>query len=244
MVNRKDASSIAFGRCVQSMASVVLVMVTAAVAASAAADRPAAGKKATAPDRGTPLFNGKQLGKWEVLQKYDYKRHGKVSVQNGAILLEAGIPGTGVRWKGKVPRVNYEVSLQAKRVRGDDFFCGLTFPVGAKALTLVVGGWGGSVTGLSSIDDEPAVENETCQYIDYKQNRWYRIRVRVTPAKVAVWLDDEKIIDLETAGRKLSLYWEVEPCLPLGIATWHTTAAIRAIRLMRVESPESSEQIP
>jgi hypothetical protein len=238
MVDIKGVRSVAFRRFAQFMVSVVLLGVTAAVAVSAAEDKPTAGKQAVAPDRGTRLFDGKQLGKWEVLQKYDYKRHGKVSVRDATIVLEAGVPGTGIRWTGKVPRVNYEVTLQAKRVQGEDFFCGLTFPVGAKALTLVVGGWGGSVTGLSSIDDEPAVENETCQYIDYKQNRWYRIRVRVTPARVAVWLDDEKIIDLKTTGRKLSLYWEVEPCLPLGIATWRTTAAIRDIRLMRVKSRE------
>jgi hypothetical protein len=181
------------------------------------------------------LFDGKHLGQWEVIRKYDFKRHGKVSVRNGAIILAAGAPGTGIRWKGKPPRVNYEVALQAKRVQGEDFFCGLTFPVGAKALTLVVGGWGGSVTGLSSIDGEPAVENETCRYVDYQQDRWYRIRVRVTPTRVAVWLDDKKIINLETKNRQLSLYWEVEPCLPLGIATWRTTAAIRDIELRRVE---------
>jgi hypothetical protein len=50
-----------------------------------------------------------------------------------------------------------------------------------------------------------------------------------------VWLDDKKIINLETKNRQLSLYWEVEPCLPLGIATWRTTAAIRDIELRRVE---------
>jgi hypothetical protein len=218
------------------VAAALLLAVATAVSAAAAA-KPAAAKPAAA-GRQTHLFDGKHLGQWEVIQKYDFKRHGKVYPHDGAIILTAGAPGTGIRWKGKPPRVNYEVALQAKRVQGEDFFCGLTFPVGAKALTLVVGGWGGSVTGLSSIDGEPAVENETCRYVDYQQDRWYRIRVRVTPTRVAVWLDDKKIINLETKNRQLSLYWEVEPCLPLGIATWRTTAAIRAIELRRVEKVE------
>jgi hypothetical protein len=197
--------------------------------ASAASPAPEAEKPSAAGWR--DLSDRKNLRKWEVVEKYDFRRHGKVDLQPGQILLEAGSPGTAARWTGEFPRIDYEVTLDGKRVKGQDFFCGMTFPVGQKALTLVVGGWGGQVTGLSSIDDEPAVENETCNYVQYQQDRWYRIRVRVTRPKVEVWLDQEKIIDLETANRKLSIYWEVEPCLPFGIATWRTTGALRNIRV-------------
>lgn len=184
------------------------------------------------------MFDGQQLGRWQVLARFDYKDHGKVHVDGGNLVLEQGDPGTGVRWNGLFPKVNYEVTLDAKRVEGDDFFCAITFPVDDDALTLVLGGWDGTVVGLSSIDDEPAVENETCQLIEFKRNRWYSIRLRVSEDRVQAWVDDRQIVDLETEGRKFTLYWEVEPCLPFGLATWHTTGAIRNIRFRRLgDSP-------
>ena len=38
--------------------------------------------------------------------------------------------------------MDYELRLEAKRVEGGDFFCGLTFPVGKEYCTLILGGWG------------------------------------------------------------------------------------------------------
>ena len=181
------------------------------------------------------LFDGKKLGKWKVLDRFDYKRHGKVYVKDGAIVQEAGKPGTGIRWTGEFPKIDYEVTLEAKRIQGSDFFCGMTFPVGEKALTLVLGGWGGSVVGLSSIDGEPAVENETSNYQKFEQNRWYRIRLRVAKDRIVAWIDKEKVVDLPTAHRKFTIYWEVEECLPFGIATWYTTGALRDIRVRNLQ---------
>jgi hypothetical protein len=100
---------------------------------------------------------------------------------------------------------------------------------------MVVGGWGGSVVGLSSIDGEPAVENQTCRYVDFDPKRWYRIRLRVEPERIRAWIDDEQVIDFATSDHRLTIYWEMEPCLPLGVATWHTTAALRNIRLRKLK---------
>jgi hypothetical protein len=198
---------------------------------------------ASARQQWTSLFDGKALGKWRVVEKYDFKRHGKVYVKEGCIILENGLPGTAIRWTGRFPRSDYEVAFEGRRVEGSDFFCGMTFPVGDSALTLILGGWGGPIVGLSSIDGEPAVENETCQYIDFQQGRWYRVRLRVTKPRIEVWLDQEKIIDLKTQGRELTIYWEVEPCLPFGVATWRTTGALRNIRLRPLApSPSISGQ--
>jgi hypothetical protein len=196
----------------------------------------AAAPKAGSPDvpPWTRLFDGRSLAQWAVIEKYDFQRHGKAYVEDGRMVLQAGSPGTGVRWTGEFPKMDYEVALEAMRVSGDDFFCGMTFPVGDTALTLIVGGWGGRVTGLSSVDGEPAVENETCRSIDYVQGRWYRIRVKVSKPRIEVRLDEEKIIDLETKGRDLGILWVVEPCLPFGLATWRTTGAVRDIRVRRL----------
>ena len=46
--------------------------------------------------------------------------------------------------KKKLPTVNYEISLEGRRVEGDDFFCCLTFPYNKTHATFVLGGWGGS----------------------------------------------------------------------------------------------------
>ncbi len=126
------------------------------------------------------LFDGQSLKGWEILSRYEYDKHGEVGVQDGVLVLKAGSPGTAVRWLGEFPRINYELVLEAKKLEGSDFFCGLTFPVGEQAMTLILGGWGGSVVGLSLIDGEPASENETCRWMSFELNRWYHIRLRVS----------------------------------------------------------------
>ncbi len=117
------------------------------------------------------------------------------------------------------------------RVDGEDFFCGMTFPVGKSALSLIVGGWGGKVVGLSCIDDEPAVENETCNHKEFENRRWYHIRLLVTRSRVQAWIDKQKVVDFAHADRKLTIWFEEETVLPLGIATWETTGALRNIRV-------------
>src|SRR5437899_12217134 len=46
---------------------------------------------------------------------------------------------TGVTWgRGGLPRMDYEVTLEGKKIAGDDFFCTTTFPVGDSFCSLVV----------------------------------------------------------------------------------------------------------
>jgi hypothetical protein len=98
-----------------------------------------------------------------------------------------------------------------------------------------VGGWGGTVVGLSNIDRADASQNETSREIKFSDRRWYRIRLRVTEEKIEAWIDEEKKVDLKIAGRVLSLRpGDIQKSLPLGIATYMTRAAIRDIRLRRL----------
>jgi hypothetical protein len=127
--------------------------------------------------------------------------------------------------------MNYEVELEAMRVDGSDFFCGLTFPVGKKHLSLIVGGWGGGVCGISSLDGNDASENETTTYRRFKNKTWYPVRLRVTEEKIEAWLEGKKIVDVKTKGKMLSLRVEVEPSKPFGFSTWQTTGALRKIRI-------------
>jgi hypothetical protein len=155
----------------------------------------------------------------------------------GAIIIEKGQYLSGVTWAGeaKLPTTNYEISLEAMKLEGSDFFCGLTFQVGESACTFIVGGWGGGVVGLSSVDNSDASENDTSGSMDFRPNRWYRIRVRVTPEKIEAWIDTEKMVDLETKGRNISLrFGDIDKSLPLGVATYQTRAALRDIRLRRL----------
>lgn len=182
-----------------------------------------------------PLFDGRTLKGWQVIEESDFKRHGVVEVVDGAIVLGAGKPATGVKLAAPLPcRVDYEIRLEAKRLEGDDFFCGLTFPYRDTYCTLILGGWGGMVTGLSNVDNEAAVENRTANFVPFESNRWYRVRLRVAADRIQAWVDDQRIVDLPTEGRTFSIWWEQEPVRPLGIASWYTKAALRKLTFERL----------
>jgi hypothetical protein len=181
------------------------------------------------PD-GQSLFDGKTLTGW---QETGFAGRGEVKVEGGRIVLESGFM-TGITWTNDLPRVDYELTLEAMRVEGSDFFCGLTFPVEKDPCSFVVGGWGGGVVGLSSIDGEDAAHNETTQYMNFENGKWFKIRVKVTKAKIEAWIDSDKVVNVETKGRTFSIRAEMELSKPLGIATWSTAGAVRNIRLRRL----------
>ena len=179
-----------------------------------------------------PLFDGKTLTNWQPTK---FVGEGAVKVENGQIILEAGRSLTGITWIGpELPTTNYEIALQAMRVEGSDFFAGVTFPVADSFCSLILGGWGGTVVGLSSINGMDASENETSQSVQFESGRWYSIRIRVTPAKIEAWLDERQIINQSLKGNKIGTRFEVEPSQPLGVASWQTKAALRDLRLRRL----------
>lgn len=179
-----------------------------------------------------PLFDGRSLANWEPTK---FGGEGTVKVENGQIILETGRALTGITWAGgELPTTNYEISLEAMRVAGQDFFAGITFPVGDSFCSLILGGWGGLVVGLSSINFLDASENETSQSMEFSNGRWYDVRIRVTPDKIQAWLDGRQIIDQPLKDNKISIRMEVEDSKPLGVATWKTTGALRNIRMRRL----------
>ena len=179
-----------------------------------------------------PLFDGKTLTNW---QSTKFIGEGAVKVENGQIVLEAGRNLTGITWTGpELPATNYEIALQAMRVEGHDFFAGVTFPVADSFCSLILGGWGGTVVGLSSINGVDASENETSQSVEFEPGRWYNIRIRVTPARIEAWLDERQIINQDLEGNKISIRIEVDPSRPLGVASWRTKSALRNLRLRRL----------
>ena len=117
---------------------------------------------------------------------------------------------------------------------GNDFFCGMTFPVGNSPCTLIIGGWAGTVVGLSSIEGKDASENETTRLMKFELGKWYAIKLRVTEKDIKVWIGNEQIVDFTIDGKKLSIRPEVRLSKPFGIASWNTTAELRNIRLTRL----------
>jgi hypothetical protein len=222
-----------------AMALVFLFVATLGAACAADKERPAdpvpARKAATAVPSSTAspvksLFDGKTLAGWKVT---DFAGHGEVEVKEGRIILGSGIM-TGITWTNDLPRTNYEVSLEAMRVEGSDFFCALTFPVGKEPCSLIVGGWGGGVVGLSSLDGQDAANNETTKYMNFESGRWYQVRLRVGGKKIEAWIDTDKVVDVDLTDKTVSIRLEVEESKPLGIASWSTTAALRNIKLRRL----------
>lgn len=182
------------------------------------------------------LFDGKSLADWESV---DTGGSGEVALEEGEMIINQGesITGTVYKKAAELPLQNYEITLETMRVSGVDFFCGLTFPVGdlKTCLTLVMGGWGGAVTGISSIDGLDASENNTSSYQRFKDETWYKVRLRVTPKEIKVWLDDKEIINTDIEGKKLGVRpGPIESYLPLSFTTYQTTAAIKNVKLTKI----------
>lgn len=196
----------------------------------------------TLPGGTVELFDGKTLNGWKPA---DFAGHAEPKVKDGAIILPAGITLTGVTYAKKPPfLINYEISLQAKRLDGNDFFCGLTFPFNDSAASLILGGWGGGLCGISSIDFQDAANNNTTKIMSFEDNRWYSVRMRVTNDRLQAWLDDEQIIDADITGKKITVRGDIDQSVPLGIASYQTSSAIRDIRMRPLTAAEIAEKRP
>ena len=188
-------------------------------------------RRAAAQAGWTPLLDGSTLGGWE---QTSFGGEGPVSVIDGAIVLGMGDPLTGITWTGPPLPPWFELALEATRLAGSDFFCGLTFPVGQSHCSLILGGWGGTTVGLTSLDGRDASENETTREMRFDDKRWYGVRVAVTATHIRAWLDDQPIVEVATAGRRIGIRPEVEPSRPLGVAAYRTRAGVRAIRVRKL----------
>lgn len=203
--------------------------------ASPAADKPS--EKEEVKERA--LFDGETLKNWKATP---FGGEGEVEVKDGNLVIGAGQPLSGITWTGgKLPQVNYEITLEAQRVTGSDFFCGLTFPVQKDPCTLILGGWGGALTGLSSINRMDASENETTNFYKFENGKWYKVRVRVTERKIQAWLDDTVLADVDYSDKKIGIRLEMELNKPLGVATYNTQSALRNFKLRELTEEERGE---
>ena len=205
--------------------------------ALAASAQEAKTKAAAEKDGWQSLFDGKSLAGWKIAE---FGGEGEVRAEKGELIMEMGQPLTGITWKDgdKLPTDNFEIRLQAMKKKGDDFFCGLTFPVRDSHATFVVGGWAGAVVGLSSIDGLDASENETTQYEKFDHNKWYAVRVRVANDKIECWLDDKQMVDVDLKDKRISTRIEVDINKPLGVCCFNVDAALKDIKLRRLDDKQ------
>lgn len=213
-------------------AALTVLILLAGVACASRAE-PAQPADATEP-AWTSLFDGKTLAGW---RPSGFGGDGDATVEDGSIVIPMGERLSGITYSGDadIPHANYEVEIEARRVSGNDFFVGLTFPVADSHASLIVGGWGGSVCGISSLDGEDANHNDTRKVVRFTKGRWYKIRLRVEPTRLRAWLDDEPLIDADTTGKQIGIRPEVGPSRPFGLATFATRAEVRSVRVRKVE---------
>lgn len=214
----------------RSLVGLLMIALCAWTAAAGAEEKSAAWKS---------LFDGKTLKGWKST---DFAGHAEVEVKDGRLILQQGSDMTGVTYSGEFPKMNYEIELDAMRVDGTDFFCGLTFPYGKDPCSLIVGGWGGGVVGLSSINGFDASENETTEYKAFEKGKWYHIRLRVTSDKIQAWVDKDQLVNVDTADKKFSIRSEVELSMPLGFASWCTTAALKDIKFRTLADEKPADK--
>lgn len=163
---------------------------------------------------------------------------GDVLEKDGTLELPFSDQITAARWSGAIPQSPFELEYEARRINGTDFFGTVTFPARKdEYVSLVIGGWGGGLIGISSIDDLDASENETGSAWKFETGRWYRIRILCTARKIEAWIDHDKAVDVDTENRKLSLRpGPISSCVPFGFASWQTTAEIRKARWRQLHS--------
>ncbi|HBT78025.1 MAG TPA: DUF1080 domain-containing protein [Planctomycetaceae bacterium] len=203
------------------------------------------------------LFDGKTLDGWTVRK---YGGDGAVQVQNGCLSIGMGAGLSGLTLSEKkekeIPRMDYEIRYEARRMMGSDFFAALTFPVGEAYCSFINGGWGGGTIGLSSLDGFDASENGSGDFYAFKDLRWYQFRVRVRKENISVWIKplpegkeateaagdgpasdkwkEKQVIDCDTRGKKVGLRFEMETYRGLAFCTWMAEGEIRNVEIRKL----------
>jgi hypothetical protein len=229
----------------------LLLLATAAVLTAVLAWRSLeSADKWVAGSAETVLFGGQSLQGWDVVGQFPVPETdgsgagGSVSLKDGALVLGPGNPLTGAEWTGVAPRMNYEITFEARRISGSQDFC-LAFPVNDSACLLQAGGWMNDLLGLDELDGLHAPENGTGQRFELEQGRWYRFVLRVAAGDLTVGVDGRTLIDFPLAGHTFTLdpKWRNMRVPGVGSA-WSTTAAFRDIRLRTIRDGGDSSSDP
>lgn len=164
----------------------------------------------------------------------DFGSNGGVELAGDDIIIHQGERLEGLKYVGGPADLlgasldHYEIKLEVQRTGGHDILLGLTFPVGTKeSASLVLGGWGGSVCGISSVDEADASGNAWKSIHSFEDGKWYAVALRVDDTTVAATLDGKPLFNVPRAGHHFGLRAEVAPTAPLGLFTFGTSAKVR-----------------
>lgn len=189
-------------------------------------------KKESAKEMRWALFDTPLVNHW---QDAKIERGGEVKRETDGFTLKEGTPMTGnvfPTWEQDgLPVIGYRVTYEAMRVSGGDFFGSVTFPVGSRerCVTFVLGGWGGTQMGISSIDGADASENPTGSSQRFENGRWYKVQIEVQEQSLRVWLDGRPLVSFNPKGRQLHLRGaDIAKCVPFGFASYGTEGRVRA----------------
>ncbi len=168
---------------------------------------------------------------------------GEEAKKAGVLLLGRGEPFAIVKYIGKQPLLvdQYEISWQAMRVDGNDFFASLTFPVGSaqKCATFVTGGWGGWTTGVSSLQHQFANENETTGSMEFQSGRWYEFTLQVNTQCLRALIDGKEQFKVGLKGKSIDMHpSEITKSMPLGFSSYSTRGAIRNVKIRPLKAGE------
>ncbi len=187
----------------------------------------------SAPLRSWEMLAGAQAAMW---RSAEIPNSGKVEVRDGEAVLEEGGPISGLRFTGWIdgafPVRDYEIAFDAMRVEGEDFFAAVTFPVRSieTCCTLIVGGWGGGLVGISSIDGQDAADNMTRSEQRFENGKWYHIRLEVRDELLRCWIDERIVFNTSIKARAIGMRaGYIENCLPFGLATYGSKGRVRAL---------------
>lgn len=175
------------------------------------------------------LFDGADLGGWRPgvygdPPDYELTDEGVVLPQTAWL--------SGMTYDGDVPSAPYRLEVVATRRYGSDFFLGVTFPVRESHLTLVLGGWGGSLCGLSCIDGMDASENDTRTNRYFPNGKLQTVVIDVGDDRVVARVNGEGVVDRALgADEELSLRTEVLASRPLGLAAFATSTTVHSVRV-------------
>ncbi|MEM9480857.1 MAG: family 16 glycoside hydrolase [Verrucomicrobiota bacterium] len=183
------------------------------------------------------LIEKDSLKGWKVLDNW-IGGGAESTVEDGVLRVGSGAPMNGImldeETASQLPDGPYEIKVEARRVEGQDIFLGLTFPVPGReaCVTLIAGGWGGGITGISSIDYRDASQNSTMSDQRYENDEWYEFRIEVRSDDIQVWLDGRIIVNAFIRDRHIGMRpGEVEQVQPFGLITWETVAEVRRLKV-------------
>lgn len=96
---------------------------------------------------------------------------------------------------------SYDLQVEFTAAKGPKYPAAIGLPIGDRACTLVLFGWGGKISGLEMVDGRPADRNFSTMPVEYKDADRYAV-------EISVRLDGERVKIATTVGGTAHVAWE------------------------------------